>query len=179
MAVKELNYRIGEIRNDCNLTLSELARLTGTSRQTICNYEKDKYKPNMAFYIKFFKVVRKIKPILNFMYLIDSECEDKFAVNQETMVEFGLNDKSLKNLKELSLVNRKYDLTSSSKKPKLLPAYNSTVNLLLGNDYFVQFIMNLNKLLNNKNSYDSEYFSWLISKEINKITETMLSNQEK
>lgn len=179
MAVKELNFRLGEIRTDCDLSLSDVARLTKTSRQTICNYEKGNYKPSMSFYIKFYKAMKKRIPSLNFMYLIDSECEDKFAINQDTLIEFGLSDKCLNNLKELTLVNGKYNLTSSTKKPKIQSSYSSTINLFLGNNYFVQFIKNLHELLEHQTEFDSEYFNWLLSKEINNMSNQLISNLQK
>lgn len=179
MAVKELHFRIGEIRNECNLSLSQLSKLMGNySRQTINHYEINKYKPNFDFYIKFYKVAKNILPSLNFMYLIDPECKEKYVVDEKVVAGYGFNDMALNNLKYLAKTNAKYDL-ASSKKLKTSSVFLPILNRIFENEYFVTFIKNLHNIVEKQVDYENEYLSWLISREFNTMAQEFISKLPK
>ena len=54
-----MKNRIKELRENRNLTQEDLAKLLGTSRQTIISLEKEKYSPSIMLAYKISKIFNK------------------------------------------------------------------------------------------------------------------------
>jgi len=62
-----LKNRIKELRENRNLTQADLAKLLGTSRQTIISLEKEKYSPSIMLAYKISKIFdKKIEKVFIF-----------------------------------------------------------------------------------------------------------------
>ena len=66
-----IRNRVRELREDRGLSQSELARLTGVTRQTIISLEKGSYVPSLLF-------------ALNLCEVFDSAVEDVFSKEEQS-----------------------------------------------------------------------------------------------
>lgn len=138
--IKILSDRLREIIYDENLKIkkSELLEATGCSRQTFALYEMGQREMKFSFIQKCFTFLKsKVGNNLNIQYFIDPDCKEK---NISRIDKFENLNISFQGITNIAVV-----------KNELIPNALNTLNVILANKKFPEFIGELT-LLQEKNA---------------------------
>lgn len=176
---KKLAGRLNQLMIDYDLKYTDIEENTGYSRQTITKYLTGKQLIKFDFICKYYKYLNSLNNLqnLNFMYMIDTECELKYITPIEQLKNLGLSQSALNNIDNICTNTKKEPVNELQELigvDKIDYSKLYMLNALLENPNLADLLQALVNIYESADINNQDFLMWKLEKTLNNYADMLL-----